>query len=430
MRNHQRQSAKYAVSDSRGNRAGISTIWMIVALPAVMTVFVLVLDIGNIWLARSELKNALDASALSGVQTWGNGGSTAQARFDANDASSANTVLGTVVALNTTQGGCANGNVSSTGEIILGTITDNGLTNVFDCSGSPSCISGTADIVFEVNTTGGDTFGNPTDPVGDGVPRRSFRLVSFVETTGIPTGLTLNSITLDLTAMMTQPSGGGANSPDDGVFDLRGIGNSDVPRGIGEPGAGAPDEPVPGLIGVNAQGVASTFAFSGGPATEPRIITVTFGGGGITSAASPGSQFFFGVDTDQVGGDIGMGAGTTVQDFGGEFGTDGGGGSGNDPFTSVGATFSANISGQTVSGTLLRISDDISRVSLSVNIVAGGTSFGVRTRKTVQVRSVCPTFLNLGLGPYNVTAESFARFVCSNGPPELVRVDSVTCVCP
>lgn len=401
---------------------------MIVALPAVMTLFVVVLDISHIWLARSELKSALDAAALSAIKTWGEGGSTAQARFDANDAMSTNTVLGSAISLDTTTGGCTNGNVASGGEILLGSVTDGGGAITFDCLGSPSCISGTAELVFAVETdSSGDTFADPTE--ADGVARTTFRIERFEETTGVPVGLTLNSITIDLRPMMTQPAGGGADSPDDGFFDLRvqgpTPGNNDVQEGIGTP-PGPP--PAAGLIGVQDQPLATpTFVFSGGPATQPRVLTVNFGGGGITSSAVA-SRFFFGVDTDSVGGEQGGGGGVTSQDFGRDFGT--GVGSGNDPFTSVGALISANIGGQTVSGTLTLTNADRSEITFNVNIVAGGTAFGARTRKTIQVRSICPSFLGIGLGPYDVTAESFARFVCTNGPPQLVRVDTVTCVCP
>ena len=408
------------VAKARHSRRGISTIWMIVALPAVMTVFVMVVDIGHVWLARNELKSALDAAALSTVKTWGEGGSTANARGDGNDAMSTNTVLGTAITLNTAEGGCTNGNVASTGEIVLGTITDSGTINTFDCTGTPSCISGTAELVFAVETdSSGDTFADPSE--ADGVARTTFRVERFEETTGVPVGLTLNSITLDLSVMETMPAGGGAASADDGFFDLRAIGANDVNRSIGIPPANM-------LIGVNDQAVGSTFSFSPG-GTMADTVTVTFAGGITSSAAA--SRFFFGTDTDRVGGDTGGGGGVTAQDFGGEFGTDaGGGGSGNDPFVSTGATVTANISGQTVSGTLTRINADRSEITFMINIVAGGTSFAARTRKTIQVRSICPSFLGIGLGPYDVTAESFARFVCTNGPPQLVRVDTVTCVCP
>lgn len=175
--------------------------WVIVVLPGIMTMFVAVVDIGHIWLARNELKNALDAAALSGIKTWGEsgGGLTTQARLDANDAMSANTILGTTTTLDTTVGACTNENVASTGEIVFGSVTDSGATITLDCSVAPSC---------------------PAD------------------------------------------------------------------------------------------------------------------------------------------------------------------------------------------------------------------TFGIRTRKTIEVRSICPTFLGIGLGPYGVTAESFARFTCPSGPPQLIRLDTFTCVCP
>jgi len=403
-------------------RRGLSTIWVIAAIPAVMTMFVLVVDIANIWLARIELKNALDAAALSTVKSWGEGSSTAQARLNGNDAMTTNTVLGSVITLNTAEGGCVNGNVSSTGEIVLGSITDNGTTNIFDCAGTPSCISGTAEVVVSVDTTGGDTFSDPTEP--DGIARTTFRIERFEETTAIPVGLTLNSITFELSAMETTPLGGGTATADDGIFDLRAFGTNDVTRSIGTPPVNSNGD---NLIGLNPQSVASSFLYSPS-GTSPRALTVTFAGG-ITSSPTT-SQFFFGTDTDQVGGDTGGGGGVTAQDFGGEFGTDAGGASGDDPFVSTGATVRVNISGQTVSGTLVRISADRSEVTFNVNIASGGTGFGVRARKTIQVQSMSPAFYGLGLGPYPVTAESFAQFLCTSGPPQLLRVTTVSCTCP
>lgn len=133
----------------RGKRPGISTIWVIPSLPAVMTIVVMVVDVGRVWLARSELKNALDAAALSGIKTWGEGGTTAQARADANDAMSANTILGTTATLDITEGGCTNGNVASTGEVVLGVVTDNAGVFTFDCNQLP-CPAAT--IVFAIDT--------------------------------------------------------------------------------------------------------------------------------------------------------------------------------------------------------------------------------------------------------------------------------------
>lgn len=427
-----RHLTRYQADHQCWNRSGISTIWVIVTLPVVMAMFVFVIDIAHIWLARAELKNALDAAALSAVETWGHSGTTAQARSDANDTSRANTVLGTVVSLDINSGGCANGNVISTGEILLGAITDGGTINTFDCSATPSCISGTATVVIAVDTTGlsgaanGDTFTDPSDGgSANNKARRSFRVESFVETTAIPVGLTLNSLTIDLSGMMVTPAGGNPLTdavPDDGIFDLRAIGTNDNIRSIGIPPVNADGD---NLVPVNDQTVVPTFTFSP-PGNTATVVMVTFAGGIASNAAN--SKFYFGVDTDEVGGNQGGGGGVTAQDFGGDFGTSIG--LGNDPFTSTGAMVSVNISGQTVTGILEQRSAARSDLTLNVNIVSGGTSFAARTRKTIQVRSIGPTFLGLGLGPYNVSAESFAQFLCTNGTPRLIHVDGVTCVCP
>jgi uncharacterized membrane protein len=125
-------------------RRGIATLWVIVSLPVLLTLLIVLIDVSNIWIAKIELRNATDAAALSGSKTWGEGGSTAQVRLDANDAFSTNTILGNAFALNTAQGGCTNGNIISTGELVLGSTTDAGSVITFDCNGTPACVGGDA----------------------------------------------------------------------------------------------------------------------------------------------------------------------------------------------------------------------------------------------------------------------------------------------
>ncbi len=137
----QRQNAR--------NRRGIATIWIILALPALTTLLVVLMDVSNVWLAKTELKNAMDAASLSGAKTWGEGGSTLQARLAVFNASNTNTVLGSVIPLDIAEGGCANGNVSSTSEIVLGSITDTGTVLQFNCNTTPNCGGG---IPFAVRT--------------------------------------------------------------------------------------------------------------------------------------------------------------------------------------------------------------------------------------------------------------------------------------
>jgi len=121
---------------------------MVLALPVAACFLVILVDLSNMWQARIELKDALDAASLSAMKTWGEGGSTGQARLDANDAFSANEILGNTFTLDTAQGGCTNGNVSSTSEIVLGTVTTGGTGFDFNCNATPLC--------------------NPIDPDGPG----------------------------------------------------------------------------------------------------------------------------------------------------------------------------------------------------------------------------------------------------------------------
>ena len=86
-------------------------------------------------------------------------------------------------------------------------------------------------------------------------------------------------------------------------------------------------------------------------------------------------------------------------------------------------------SGMAFSGILATISLERSEVTIN-GTVTGGDAFGIRTRKTVSVPSVASAFLGLSVNPYQVTCQSYARYACSNGPPQLVHVNTYTCACP
>jgi Flp pilus assembly protein TadG len=55
----------------RHNRRGISTLWVILTLPVFLALLVFVVDVANLWLARVELENGLEAAALAAVAEWG-----------------------------------------------------------------------------------------------------------------------------------------------------------------------------------------------------------------------------------------------------------------------------------------------------------------------------------------------------------------------
>lgn len=397
------------------SRRGIATIWVLASMPVMLTLLVMLVDAGNLWVARAELKNALDAAALSGVKTWGQGSSTLQARLDAHDAFNTNTILGTQYSLLTAEGGCTNGNPSpsATAEILLGTISDGVSGFTFDCQGTPACVSGTFTLRIAVDTEaicdggGNDTFERES----------AFRIEEF--TTSNP-ALTLNSITFSL------PSAAG-------FFDLR----NPPPSNDGNSGYNVGDAfppptiyyrvapPATNATSVFLSGCASPFATFGVTSAIYNLPPTAAPAAGLTdppdvtnptfrwsfTGFEAGDVFAFGVDTDFADGNVGAGGNT---DKGGEF---------------AGAVVTGSVSGSAFVGVLAAVNLERSEVTIN-GTVTGGDSFGVRTRKTVSVPSVASTFLGLSLNPYQVTSQSYARFACSSGLPQSVHINTYSCACP
>jgi len=113
------------------NRRGVITLWIIVSLPVIFLLLGVVVDSARLWIARIELNNAVKAAALSGAKTWGEGGSTSDARLDAQTAGLANTVHGQLsnpdatlavpVTLDLNESvGNPNDNAAIDGELVLG----------------------------------------------------------------------------------------------------------------------------------------------------------------------------------------------------------------------------------------------------------------------------------------------------------------------
>lgn len=165
--------------DAPASRDGVATLWVILSLPICLTILVTVIEIGSLWSARSELCTALESAALAGVKTWGDGieagvsavPATSAARQAAAATFAANTVGGTSWTLDLNDSGTASshGNLSCSGEIILGgmlpgsTAVDSGL--------APLCGSGT-DVeycvvtrkVLTISTVCSELFGVPIGP--------------------------------------------------------------------------------------------------------------------------------------------------------------------------------------------------------------------------------------------------------------------------
>ncbi|MCA9067648.1 MAG: pilus assembly protein, partial [Planctomycetaceae bacterium] len=83
------------------SRRGAVLLWFIVALPVLLTLLCVVLEVANLYLARAELQNALEAAAQAAVKDWAENSNIPQARAVGNAYAMANTINGVPVDLTT-----------------------------------------------------------------------------------------------------------------------------------------------------------------------------------------------------------------------------------------------------------------------------------------------------------------------------------------
>jgi Flp pilus assembly protein TadG len=136
-------------------RRGVVTLWMIVALPVLMLLLILLIEIGNIWRARVELENALEAAALAAVKEWGNGASNSDARDVGVAYAAANTVTGSPVVITDNDSGAPadNGNALPNGNLVLGAVTTTTIPWVFHSGTTPSCSAPATDFGVRAQAT-------------------------------------------------------------------------------------------------------------------------------------------------------------------------------------------------------------------------------------------------------------------------------------
>lgn len=145
----QRRESHSRDQSTRTPRCGVAILWLILFLPLFLLVLGLVVDIGNVWLARAELESALESAALAAVKEWGDagGGDTLTARQVGQSFAMNSAVRGAPVFIsdNYTKG-ASNENTThllapSTGVLIFGAITSISPKVVFDPSVDPGCPS-------------------------------------------------------------------------------------------------------------------------------------------------------------------------------------------------------------------------------------------------------------------------------------------------
>jgi hypothetical protein len=366
---------------NRGPRRGITTVWVLLMVPVIGLLVIVITDVSNLWLARIELKNALDAAAASAVETWCEGDNSsanrAAARVDARDAFEANTILGVSLdfpdASFENNGGGNPGNASCThncpgGIVLLGSIRNTtGTMNdpppfVFNANIPPDKIF----LTVEVNSD--QTFDDDD----------AYR----VSLTGA-TDLRVDNVVIRIPA--TDPG-------TQGFFDTR------AGEGFGPVQASGPAAV---LTGTDPDGPAPGVGPPFGAVTF-RTLTIDFtgsGGLGTTQTAT------FGLDSDAVGGAGGA--------------NDGG------DFAGVPVTVTLS-DGTVLSGPMTLVDSNTARFRR----LLGQNECAAHVSACVDVSSICTEYLGMGFGPYRISGTATAWYRCMGPPttePELIRATVITC---
>lgn len=123
-------------------RRGSATLWLVIWLPCLLALFSVLLGVSNLWLARVELENAVEAAALAAAKEWGDDqrGETLVAREVGVAYAAANHVRGGGVVLGLNyQDAHPNQNRDAAGDLIFGVIDDSDPDHiVFNANVEPS----------------------------------------------------------------------------------------------------------------------------------------------------------------------------------------------------------------------------------------------------------------------------------------------------
>jgi len=134
----------YCGRNEGGNRSrrGSAVVWILVATPVLLVLFMVVLSLASIWQARAELQNAVEAAALAGAKFWGDNADSPTNRTSARAAAQAlfqsNMVFGKMVSIATNDNPSAtNNNLSTSGPILLGSYAP----STFHVNQSPGAVN-------------------------------------------------------------------------------------------------------------------------------------------------------------------------------------------------------------------------------------------------------------------------------------------------
>jgi len=418
-------------------RRGSATLWLVIWLPCLLALFVTLVGVSNLWLARVELENAVEAAALAAVKQWGDagGGDTLIPRQAGVEYAEASGVRGNPLVIGTNYNAAALPNQNAdcdlamtppTANLIFGAINDDNPDNViFNAGIAPSCALGTVlfDVSAERDLDADNAWG-----------------ISFYNTATTPPALRITRVIIDL-----------RGSGEDGSFMGPAIitDNSPQPAVQDDSGNSQPD-----LVGFTDPNGQIVFSYPTAGKLQIDFLADANPLGGTDDGFAPGDRLRFGQDTTSVssgnGGDDGDGIGrdgTTVTVF---FSL---GGMPLPPFTGVVGTFVDNTERKNdsidpamvspLTGTLIvhpalvpdlpspptSASNNNGQSYVLINSTGSG-KFGVRAQALAPITPLGGMPFVGTLAPQCVQAKATAEYDCLTRRVRLIRIDTFICPGP
>jgi len=391
-------------------RPGIAKLWLILLLPCIVIALCLVIEIANLWIARAELEDAMEAAALAAVKEWGDTNApinTQPARAVGVEYARTNSVRGVSVTITENRDtNNINDNDECDGNLLFGAITSDEAdapNHVFNADVVPNCNVGGLvlfDASSEASMQAADSFGvnfGPQDP------------------NNVIPNLHITQIVYDL-----QPNGNDVNGP-------RFV-NAAPTVSTGQIIAGQDD----------TEGIAPASIFFNFSASGDQLI-ITFN---PLDRFEPEDRFRFGAQVT----DVAPGPPATAQNDGDGIGREN---------TLVTVTFSngtvstANFVDTNLRGNYATVPDLDPNVNANrpfvlpespangngnddqsfviLNSSGAGDPPAVRAFSRTTVPSVCGSLFGASIGSFTIQAESIAFYDCETRRPGLIRAE-VLCV--
>lgn len=448
------------VFSARASRRGISLLWLILSFPALILFLVFVVEIGNVWLARLELEQSLEASALAAVKEWAehSANGTLVPREVGNQFAIANPVRGVDVdlqndSLNPAFDGLLNydanginGNAVCTdidlnsydqsGVLVFGAITQTEAANagepnvIFNAGATPHC-AGVGGVPLLIDASAQGNLGGPGNDNQWGV---SFFTSPNMDVNDL---LRITRIEIDI-----DPLGNTANRFVDVSLGVAAELSSNAPANWKiTAGGGQPDN--------YFIGTAPPIVFS--RIDNDTTLSIDFDPGMTYDGLAPGERFRFSTNvrggqngTQQLSGDD---VGTIPAEIRIYYAYDG------VPVPLPNVFSKQDNTDQQNACVSMTSTDDLGLVHIVehptlipdlpcpptsssgnngqsyvlANVMGTPQHFAVRAQASIEVPSVIQAICGIPLGPWGVSAKSTAYYDCTTGDPKLIRVDLFQC---